>query len=425
MAKKILIVSPRFVPVESPEQQRARTLLPHLRENGWEGAVLTVDDPSEQRGRDERLLATVPAGLEIVRVRCPRAWPGFGSLGLRSYRALKKAGQDWISRNKPDAVYLTTTEFDLFRLGPAWRKNLGVPYILDYQDPWVTDYYGRAGAPPPPGGKWKYAFSQWRARRAEPGCVKRAAGITSVSRGYVDDLKSRYPGCKGVPMETIPFGVSESDWELASRIGKVPWEKKFQDEEVWLNLGRLAPSMRKALEAFFYSLSRKPPPVGTVILFIGTSYQSGQVSELDPVALAARICPSVRVEAWPGRLPMLDALRCLQRAGRLVFLGSDEAAYTPSRLFPYLMAKKPLLAVLHSQSPAFQRMSALSTPGLMGFTAGENPKGVGEKIAGLAWERGVNLDGDLYTAKMMSRDLCKLFDRVADTEGVSSKIKRG
>ena len=412
MAKKILIVSPRFVPVESPEQQRARTLLPHLRENGWEGAVLTVDDPSERRGRDERLQATIPAGLEIVRVRCPMAWPGFGSLGLRSYGALKQAGERWISGNKPDVVYLTTTEFDLFRLGPVWLRSLGVPYVLDYQDPWVTDYYERAGAPPPPGGKWKYAFSQWRGRRTEPGCVERAAGITSVSCGYVDDLRSRYPGCEGVPMETIPFGVSEADWELASRVGRVPWEEKFLDGQVWLNLGRLAPSMRKALEAFFHSLSRKPPPLGTIILFLGTSYQPGQVSELDPAGLAARICPQVRVEAWPGRLPMLDAFRCLQRAGRLLFFGSDEAAYTPSRLFPYLMAKKPILAVLHGQSPAFQRMSASGAPGLVGFLADEDPAGVGEKIAGLAWDKTVNLDADLYTAKVMSRHLCALFDRV-------------
>ena len=415
MAKKVLIVSPRFVPVESPEQQRARVLLPHLQENGWEGAVLTVDDPSERMGRDERLEETVPAEVEVIRVRCPRAWPGFGSLGLRSYRALKQAGEQWISNHKPDLVYLTTTEFDLFRLGPAWRRKLGVPYVLDYQDPWVTDYYRRPGSPPPPGGKWKYAFSQWRARRAEPGCVGKASGITCVSRGYVKDLRSRYPSGEGVPMEAIPFGVSEADWELASRVGKVPWEEKFQDGQVWLNLGRLAPSMKLALEGFLHSLSQKPPPPGTVILFLGSSYQPGQVSELNPAGLAARICPQVRVEAWPGRLPMLDALRCLQRAGRLLFFGSDEAAYTPSRLFPYLLAKKPLLAVLHSQSPAFQRMFASRAPGLAGFLAGEDSATVGRRVADLVWNEAVDLGGDVYTAEKMSGDLCAFFDRVVES----------
>jgi len=412
MAKKILIVSPRFVPVESPEQQRARTLLPHLRENGWEGAVLTVDDPSERRGRDERLQATIPAGLEIVRVRCPMAWPGFGSLGLRSYGALKQAGERWISGNKPDVVYLTTTEFDLFRLGPVWRRSFGVPYVLDYQDPWVTDYYERAGAPPPPGGMWKYAFSQWRGRRFEPSCVGEASGVSCVSQAYGDDLRARYPTMSRIPIREIPFGVSEVDWDLASRLGKVPWEGQFVNSQVWLNLGRLAPSMGLALEAFFYSLSHRPPPKGTVILFLGTSYVSGQVSELDPVKMAARICPQVHVQAWPGRLPLLDAFRSLQQAGRLLFFGSNEPGYTPSRLYPYLLAEKPLLAILHAESPAYLKMLGSEAPGLVGFQKEETAPVLGKKVADMRWDLPVQAQDRVYTAEKMSKDLCEMFDQI-------------
>ena len=124
-------------------------MLPYLRDHGWEPTMVCVEDPSETRNRDERLAFNIPAGTEILRIRCPRAWPGFGSLGLRSYGSLRKAGEHWIGENRPDLVYLTTTEFDLFRLGPAWRRKTGVPYVLDYQDPWVTDYYERPGAPRP------------------------------------------------------------------------------------------------------------------------------------------------------------------------------------------------------------------------------------------------------------------------------------
>jgi hypothetical protein len=411
MARKLLIVSPRFVPVESPEQQRARTLLLYLQENGWRGAVLTVADPSETRERDERLRSTVPAETEIVTTNCPSALPGFGSLGLRCFLSLKKAGEDWIRREKPDLVYLSTTEFDLFRLGPAWRKSLGVRYVLDYQDPWLTDYYSRPGAPQPPGGRWKYAFSQWRARRLEPVCVEQASGISCVSDRYVEELRARYPKAAKIPMEVIPFGVSQNDWALAEKVGRVPWEGKYSNADVWLNLGRLAPSMRTALEGFLQALAIRPPPAKTKILFLGTSYQKGAVSELDPVGMARRICPGVRVEAWPGRLPMLDAFRSLQWAGRLLFFGSDEPGYTPSRLFPYLMAGKPLLALLHDKSPAYRCMAGKGMPGLVGFREGQKTDSLAAQVAQAAWDKPVPPGTGVYSARQMSQELCDLFMR--------------
>ena len=419
MTKKVLIISPRFVPVESPEQQRVRTLLPYLRENGWLGTVLTVVDPSETRERDERLKDTIPAETKILETSCPPALPGFGSLGLRSFLPLKRAGEDWIRREKPDLVYLSTTEFDLFRLGPAWRQSLGTRYVLDYQDPWITDYYDRPGAPRPPGGRWKYAFSEWRARRSEPTCVSMASGISSVSGSYVEDLRARYPAAGNIPMGVIPFGVSQNDWELAERVGRVPWEGKFSDADVWLNLGRLAPSMRLALEGFLQALAIRPPPAETRILFLGTSYQQGAVSELDPVGMARRICPGVRVEAWPGRLPMLDAICSLQRAGRLLFFGSDDPGYTPSRLFPYLMAGKPLLMLLHHKSPAYQHVAGKGIPGLVGFREEENPKSLAGEVARVTWDKPVLPGTGVYSAQKMSQELCSLFAKSLQNQGIS------
>jgi hypothetical protein len=396
--------------VESPEQQRVRTLLPYLKENGWQASILTVDDPSESRVRDERLLLTVPAGTEIVRARCPRALPGFHSLGLRSYLSLKKKGQDWIQRAKPDLVYLSTTEFDLFCLGPSWKKNTGVPYVLDYQDPWLTDYYERPGSPQPPGGRWKYAFSRWRAQRWEPGCVEEAAGISSVSPAYLEELQARYPRLRAKPMATIPFGISEVDWRLASRDGKAAWNGKLGHQKIWLNLGRLAPSMRSALASFFLSLAKNPPLPNTVILFLGSSYEAGQVSELNPVVLAASICPQVRVEAWPGRLPLLDALSSLQTAHRLLFFGSDDPGYLPSRLQPYLKAEKPLLAVLHQRSPAWRLAKECGLPGLVGFLPEESQEKVAEKIVSLDWSENPKARPPIYSCDAMTRDVCRFFE---------------
>ena len=103
-----------------------------------------------------------------------------------------------------------------------------------------------------------------------------AAGISCVSPAYGEELRARYPALGDKPMAVIPFGVSDVDWGLATRLGKVAWEGKFQNHPIWLNLGRLAPSMRSALTGFFHSLGKNPPPSGTVILFLGSSYEAGR-----------------------------------------------------------------------------------------------------------------------------------------------------
>jgi hypothetical protein len=50
------------------------------------------------------------------------------------------------------------------------------------------------------------------------------------------------------------------------------------------------------------------------------------------------------------RLPFLDALAAQVHASALVCLGSSEPHYTASRVFPTLLAARPLLAVYHAAS---------------------------------------------------------------------------
>lgn len=417
--KRLLIVSPRFPPVESPEVHRARTMLNHLRENGWEGSVLTLDLPAS--GGDSRLAQTYPESTEIRRSRCLPAIPGAGSLGWRSRPFLEKKGTAWIQENRFDLIYFTTTVNEVFRLGPIWKRKHGIPYVLDYQDPWLTDYYDQPDAPEPPGGRMKYRIHQWLARRSEPRCVRTAAGITAVSEDYLHQLRSRYPEARGIPMRTAPFGVAETDWNKSKELGRKPW--KTEKEKIWLNLGRLAPSMKKALEAFLESLAIRPPSAGTKILFLGTSYQEGVVSEVDPVGMAKKICPQVDVEAVPGRLPLLDALKALQQADRLLFFGSDDPGYMPSRLFQYLQAGKPLLAVLHEKSPAYRFAQQHRMPGLAGFATQEGNNEVALKITKLDWKTPVAPEAIVYTAADMTRDLCGLFEEAmaASPKAATSK----
>jgi hypothetical protein len=66
--------------------------------------------------------------------------------------------------------------------------------------------------------------------------------------------------------------------------------------------------------------------------------------------LATELGVAERVTEIPQRIDYQRALRSLINANALVLIGSDEPHYTASKLHPYLLAGRPLLAILHEKS---------------------------------------------------------------------------
>ena len=56
------------------------------------------------------------------------------------------------------------------------------------------------------------------------------------------------------------------------------------------------------------------------------------------------------VTETPDRLDYLDALAVLTHASGILLLGSSEPHYTASKLYPALLARRPVLAVFHEKS---------------------------------------------------------------------------
>jgi hypothetical protein len=55
---------------------------------------------------------------------------------------------------------------------------------------------------------------------------------------------------------------------------------------------------------------------------------------------------------YPKRIPYLDVLIHLAIADAVFILGSTEPHYTPSKTYQAILSDKPILAVLHHESPA-------------------------------------------------------------------------
>lgn len=343
---RLLIVSPHFPPLNTPDMQRVRMSLPHFVAAGWEVTVLAVDDPQPAAPIEPELLETVPAAVRVVRARCLRRQAGMGNIALRALPFLWREGTKLVREWRPDLVYFSTTQFLALPLGRVWRSRFQVPYVIDLQDPWLNDYYEQPGAPRPPGG-WKYRVARLNARLLEGWTLKRCAHVISVSQGYLDTLARRYPWFTPGRGSVLTFGAPEADMKLARQ--KAASSPPLLPEGRRLRIayaGRLGMDMRPALEVLFSGLATaRKDGLEIEVFFFGTSYAAAGSGESTTRSLAVAVGVADLVHESPARIPYLDSLRLLIETDIALVLGSEDAAYSPSKLYPTLLAGKPTLAI--------------------------------------------------------------------------------
>ncbi len=425
--KTVLIVSPHFPPINAPDHQRVRMALAHFKEFGWQPIILAVAPEFSENSRDGSLLGTIPEDLEIHRVR---ALPvgvtrrvGIGNLALRSLPYLRAKGNQLLSSRSFDLVFFSTSMFPVMSLGPVWLKRFDVPYVLDLQDPWLSDYY-KGSSLRPPGGKMKYAFSNMLGRALEPRVVREAAHIVVVSPAYPELLRSRYPELNGKGFTVLPFAASERDFEFATASETSHGVFAINDGFIhWVYAGAAGAIMEKSIRSFFTALQsrveRDPQLANRLrIHFVGTDYAEASRAHKTVEPIAAEFELNGMVDERTDRLPFLTTLKLLRDADALLLFGSDDPSYTASKLFPYVMAHKPLLVVVHEESSVCEIVRKTRGGVLVTFTGEEKLSDIATRINS-QWFEGQPVSAttdwkefERYTARSMTRSLCSVFAEV-------------
>jgi hypothetical protein len=427
--RKVLIVSPHFPPINAPDMQRTRLALPYLRALGWEPVVLAVTPESVEGGVIEPLLEeTYPADIRVIRVRglSPGAtrWAGIGSLWLRCGRALRAAGDRLLGGEKFDLVFFSTTQFDAFTLGPRWKARHGVPYVLDYQDPWVNDYY-RSTHTRPPGGRLKFGLSQWKARRKEPRVLRNASGVIAVSDAYGRTLAENNPGFDAGSVRLLAFGAAENDFVIAKKHRPSDPLVPFGDGGFHhVYAGRCGPDMSTSLtivfRAFKKFMAARPEEARRIRFhFIGTDYAPRPLGRewAMPIARAEGIESHVSEHCY--RVPYFDALHYLVHADALLAVGSNDPTYSASKIYPYVLAKRPMLVVFNASSPVIAIANEIGCGIRYDFSGASAIEALSQSVAdrwfiqgGMSKFQETNAEAFFpYTAEGMTRQLVDCFNR--------------
>ncbi|HEY9003244.1 MAG TPA: glycosyltransferase [Mucilaginibacter sp.] len=424
MNRKVLIISPYFPPVNVADMQRIRMSLPYFKNFGWDAEVVTVDPRYSDLAKDDLLIQSIPLDITIHQVNAlDKTWTsrlGLGNIALRSLPFYKKKVNQLLHAYKFDLIYFSTTQFPICVLGKYWKKKFNIPYVIDMQDPWHSEYYkDKPKHQRPP----KYWFSYRLNKYLEPIAMKQLDGLMAVSEQYINDLKTRYPAIKNVPEATITFGAFEPDMEIAEKnrdLFKSLIQPGFTN---LVYIGRGGADMHKAVGVLFKALQQglqtEKETYGKLkVYFIGTSYAPRGQGKPTISPLAKQYGLDDHVVEITDRISYYQTLITLNQADALFIPGSDDPKYTASKIYPYLLTGKPLLTIFNSESPA---ISVLKDYGVKFAYSYDSTDNISLKVIDFFRDiiNGPNTPQNYnksaikkYSAENMTRQQCHLFDKI-------------
>ena len=254
-------------------------------------------------------------------------------------------------------------------LGPLLKRRFGVPFVLDYQDPWVGEWGHSVGGGSNGRPDVRSRASRFAGMRLEPFALRAADGVTAVSEATYRQALGRNNHARPAAVAELPIGWDDGDIAfLRARRQRLSPLIPGGDGLIHIvYAGTLLPTGLETLRAVCAALGRlrelDSALAGRVRLhFFGTSNQrsAGAASRAVPVAREFGVDDLVTEQ--PARLDYFDALQTLVDATAVLLMGSSEPHYTPSKVFPAMLCGRPLLALYHAESTATDLLRRFGGP---------------------------------------------------------------
>jgi hypothetical protein len=380
--KKILILYPHFPPSNLSGVHRARLFAQHLPEFGWETIILTVHEKYYEENLDKNLEKLLPARLRIEKVdACHITKPRLiGDIGLRAFFQLYKRAKQIIKLEKIDFLYIPIPSFYCALLGRWLHYSTHIKYGIDYIDPWVHKFPGSD----------KFFSRHWISTKIaallESVAVKKASLITGVAEGYYKAVKDGNPHLlQQAIFGAMPYGGEIGDHEQLKQIEVTPYLfKKKAGKIQFVYAGAMLPKGYGPLERVLQSIRSNPELFcGIEFHFIGTGKLANDADSFNIKALAEKYnLWQINIFEYPKRIPYLDVLVHFNIADAVFILGSTEPHYTPSKTYQGVLSKKPVLAILHTESTAVEILRSSGAGLVLSFNGEEDLAIIRNSFAG-------------------------------------------
>ena len=174
-----------------------------------------------------------------------------GDMGIRGFWWQYRALSSLAARGEIDFVHVTIPACFSAPLGRLVYRRFGIPYGIDYQDPWVHEW---------PGVR-KVLTKAWASfqlsKFLEPWSVRDAALITGVAQSHFAGMLERNPivATRAVT-SAMPIGGSARDFENIAATPRRPFLFDPADGAVhFIYAGTFWPAAVRVFEAFLRGLA--------------------------------------------------------------------------------------------------------------------------------------------------------------------------
>lgn len=431
--RSAILVAPYFPPSTLAGVHRMRHLSKHLPAAGWDPTVVCIDEKYHEERLDPALAMLVPSHTKVVKVG---ALPsgitrplGFGDIGMRGFFQIRSAILRIAEQRRIDVVLITGSPFYPMLMAKTLRRA-GIPVVLDFRDPWASDW----GEAQPTFSK--VGLSHAIATKLEPRVLRQASFVTSVSEIQNAKLAARYPWLDKDRMAAIPIGIDPQDFEPIRRSDSKASNAYLDPKRINLSyVGTFMPRTTEPMRALFRGLRLLKAELPNLaqrlrLNFIGTSNQPNDTDTYQVMPLATKEGVADLVQEVPQRVPYLDALGILVNSNGLLLIGSDEIHYTASKIYPALMSATPYLSIFHNKSSAHQILSSVGGGLAFSFDGADElaklAPALARSLEQLAFNPGSIGQADAtayapYEASAAARRFADVFERAIRPMGVTAQ----
>lgn len=369
--KIVFIPAPFFPPSAMPPSQRIRLLVRHLHEFGWRPVIFTVDPYYREDIPDPWMLEIAGTEYEKIEVK---AWDqrrtrkfGLGDLGIRMSFGLIRAMLKQAKKERPALILYPVPPWYMMVMAPFIKRKTGIPYIIDYIDPWIYPTAQR---------DVKAQLSRGIARLMEGRSVKKSDAIIAVSQGILEDLKKRYPSVAHLPLAAVPYGVEVSDYNAIQGL------KKDHSRILVRYTGAVSENMLGVVDCLLKALKKVNNSLPLQVIFTGTSYAGIGLTKPVLTELISENDVAGFVIENPARVGYREALEMSKQADIQLLVGDTTPYYAASKMMGLVASGKPFFAWVHFESFPAQFLEELKYPYRMVYQPEE--LGVENKISQLS-----------------------------------------
>jgi glycosyltransferase involved in cell wall biosynthesis len=350
-AKTALLIAYHYPPCSvSSGLQRTLAFSRHLVDYGWQPVVLTVKPSAYDRASPESLRHIPPhvlversftidtardlafKGRYWSRLTIPDRWGSWWFTGVRQ-------GQALIRKHRIGLIWSTYPIATAHRIGATLARKTGLPWIADFRDPMVEFF-------PETGERFPADPALRNARlRIEERVMERAACATFCTESALQIARERYPGTRAA-MEVIPNGYDEMAFEDAER-ARSPAPLAGQ-RKVLLHSGTIYPGPDRDPSALFAAVrTLAAEGVARPEILELRLRDPANVEYFRKLAQDQGVADFVTI-APP--LPYREALaEMLNADGLLLLQGRTSNAAVPAKLYEYLRARRPIVALVDAE----------------------------------------------------------------------------